>query len=118
MIEERRCLNCGSLLKGRSDKRFCHDQCRSRHNYDQKSQDNLNLIREINNSLKKNWDILKTLNINGETKISKRTMAIQGFNFDYFTSAYSIEGKEKYFYCYEMGYQVINDSEILLVEKG
>lgn len=117
MIEEKRWLRCNSLLKGRSDKKFCHDQCRSRHNYNQKDQDNLNIIREVNSSLKKNWSILKTLNVQGQTKVSKRSMAVQGFNFDYCTSAYSTEAKEIYFYCYEMGYQILNESEILLIEK-
>jgi len=118
MIEENRCLSCNSLLKGRSDKKFCHDQCRSRHNYNQKKLGNYDIIREVNNSLKKNWSILKGLNVNGETKVSKRTMIVQGFNFDYCTSAYGTEGKETYFYCYEMGYQVLNDAEILLFENG
>jgi len=117
MIEEKRCLRCNSPLKGRSDKKFCHDQCRSRHNYDQKDQDNSNIVREVNSSLKKNWSILKTLTLNGETKVSKRVMMVQGFNFDYFTSTYSTETKELYFYCYEMGYQIIDDSEIVLIEK-
>lgn len=118
MIQEKYCLSCKSVLRGRSDKKFCHDQCRSRHNYNQRKEDDLNLIREVNSSLKKNWDVLKALNVKGETKVSKRTMLVQGFNFDYCTSAYGTEGKGTYFYCYEMGYQVINDAEILLVENG
>lgn len=117
MIEEKRCLHCNSLLKGRSDKKFCHDQCRSRHNYDQRNQDNYDIFREVNSSLKKNWSILKALSVMGETKVSKRVIMAQGFNFDYCTSAYSTETKKIYFYCYEIGYQIIDDSEILLIEK-
>lgn len=118
MIQENRCLNCKNVVKGRSDKKFCHDQCRGRYNYNQRKLGELDVVRAINSSLKKNWDILKTLNVNGETKVSKRSMITQGFNFDYCTSAYGTKGKETYFYCYEMGYQMINDAEILLVENG
>ncbi len=117
MIKEKYCVTCNNILRGRSDKKFCHDQCRSRHNNDRKRQANINVIREVNSSLKKNWSILKTLNSQGQTKVSKRAMMVQGFNFDYCTSAYSTGEKEIYFYCYEIGYQVINDSEILLINK-
>ena len=32
MKEEKRCLECGDVIKGRADKKFCDDQCRSNYN--------------------------------------------------------------------------------------
>ncbi|MFA6947300.1 MAG: DUF2116 family Zn-ribbon domain-containing protein, partial [Pedobacter sp.] len=29
---ERECLDCGAALRGRTDKKFCDDQCRSNFN--------------------------------------------------------------------------------------
>ena len=31
-MQERKCLECGTVLKGRSDKKFCSDYCRNTYN--------------------------------------------------------------------------------------
>ena len=58
--ESRKCLVCGKPLKGRSDKKFCDDYCRSSYNNDLKSAAN-NYIRNVNNALGKNRRILESL---------------------------------------------------------
>ena len=117
MIEERLyCRACNDILRGRTDKRFCNDQCRSRYNYYQRNL-NANIVVNINKTLKKNRDILKNFSTAGKSKIAKQTLIDKGFNFDYLTSIYSINNREIYCYCYEMGYVVIDDAEVILIGK-
>jgi len=51
-MEERYCLECGEPLIGRSDKKFCDDQCRNAYN-NKLNRDHINLYRNINNKLRK-----------------------------------------------------------------
>ena len=57
---ERNCLECGRSLIGRSDKKFCSDDCRTNHNNKQNS-DQTNYIRRVNNILRKSRRILVQL---------------------------------------------------------
>lgn len=117
MVHGKLCLNCDKPLKGRSDKKFCDDQCRSSYNYIQNSLGNVNFVRRVNSALKKNRAILKAFNINGETKVLKRALIRVGFDFEYYTNFYETANSRRYYFCYEMGYLFINDIEILLIEE-
>jgi hypothetical protein len=52
MVAKRVCLECGTKLMGRVDKKFCHDGCRNAYN-NNINKDSKNLIRNINNRLRK-----------------------------------------------------------------
>jgi len=52
------CLECGDKIKGRSDKKFCNDACRSAH-HNKKNKVVSNPQKTINNLLSKNRRILK-----------------------------------------------------------
>lgn len=52
------CIDCGAPLNGRADKRFCDDYCRIHYNNKMKSGSN-NLVRNINNALKKTETFLQ-----------------------------------------------------------
>ena len=60
-MEEKKCLECTEPFRGRSDKKFCSDYCRNTYNNKVDPEDK-NLIRNINNRLRRNYNILKELN--------------------------------------------------------
>ena len=65
------CLECGEKIIGRSDKKFCNDACRNSYNNKQ-NKDSSNLMRNINNKLRKNFRILSEQNfIDNKAKTSK-----------------------------------------------
>lgn len=117
METQKLCLSCGEIIRGRSDKKFCDDNCRSNYNYTRNTSQDLDYIRNINNTLRRNRNILKKLNVNEKTKVWKTTLTARGFNFAYHTSIYETEKRSRYYFCYEMGYLFISDAEVLLVKK-
>jgi vacuolar-type H+-ATPase subunit B/Vma2 len=72
---QRSCPECGEKIVGRIDKKFCSDGCRNAYN-NRVNKDSKNLIRNINNRLRKNWRILEALNPDQKTKTT-RTKLIQ-----------------------------------------
>lgn len=110
------CMDCGALLKGRSDKRFCNDYCRS-HHYHQVNKDELLFLKEINKILKKNKIILERFYTQGISALHRSPMLAAGFNFNYFTHLKSGHGGRTCIYCYEYGYVKLNEDEFLLCKQ-
>ena len=54
------CLECGEKLIGRVDKKFCSDYCRNSY-HNKLNKDTKNLMRNINNILRKNYRILEDI---------------------------------------------------------
>ncbi|MGK6351823.1 hypothetical protein [Parapedobacter sp. DT-150] len=114
---EKRCLDCGALLLGRADKKFCDDACRSNYNNRRNSEEN-SYLRKVNNILKRNRKILETLNPDGKTKVKWKSLIHAGFNFDYITDMYETSKGTQYRFCYEYGYLLLDNDEVLLVKRG
>jgi len=110
------CIDCGAPLTGRSDKRFCDDYCRNHYNNKMKSGSN-NLIRNINNALKKNRNVLSSfLNEEDDTiKVSREKLLESGFLFKYGTHTYTNKKGNVYIYCYDYGYLKLDNDIILIV---
>lgn len=113
---ERLCLDCNQPVKGRSDKKFCDDQCRSNYNNRLKSVDST-YFKQVNTILKKNRQILEKLNTEGKTKTTKAKLLKAGFNFDFYTNHYRTQKGNTYYFCYEQGYISITDEDYLLVKR-
>ena len=113
---DRLCLDCDALLRGRTDKKFCDDQCRSNYNNKLKVQD-FGLIKKINQILAHNRKILKEENPNGKVKVKRDKLTKRGFDFDYHTHYYSTNTGNTYIFCYEFGYLPLENEELLLVKK-
>lgn len=116
--EKRNCLHCGKPIQGRVDKKFCDDSCRNTYN-NQQNADSINLIRNINHTLKKNRNILETLIPTGENlaKTTRERLVRAGFNFKFFTHSYQNKKGNLYHYCYDYGYLEL-EMEWFLVVKG
>jgi len=116
LAPKKKCRECGSLIIGRIDKRFCSDQCRNTFN-NRLNSDVTRYVRNINNTLRRNRRILMALNTEGRTKIPRDKLLAEGFDFSHLTSVYVGKDGLKYFYCYEQGYLPIEEDRFLLVVK-
>lgn len=113
---KKECLYCKEPFEGRSDKKFCSDNCRNAYNNELNSKSN-NYIRNVNRKLKKNRRILEELNPTGKTKVKKQQLLVKGFDFNYFTSIYVTQKKAEYRFCYEQGYLDLGGEWYALVIK-
>jgi len=107
------CAECGNPIVGRSDKKFCSDQCRYMFNNRQK-QDKEKEVLRINSILRKNRTVLKTLSPIGKTTVRKEVLASLNFNFRYFTNIYNTKNMV-YYFCYEYGYAYLPDDKALII---
>lgn len=110
------CLECGEKIIGRSDKKFCDDACRNAYN-NNLNKASKNLVRNINNKLKKNYRILESLNPSERNKIKRNSLLRKGFDFEYFTSIYTNKKGVIYYFVYDNGYFAIEDDFLILVKK-
>lgn len=113
---ERFCLDCELPLKGRSDQKFCNQHCRNNYNNGSKGKDQES-VKTINKILKKNRRILKSLNPEEKTMISKEDLLLKGFRFDYFTHLYKNKEGGVYYFCYEYGYLLLKKGDYLVVAE-
>lgn len=114
---ERLCLDCNALIRGRADKKFCDDQCRSNYNNRLKAISN-SFMKQVDQILKKNRAILKAKNPNGKIKIKREVLLRKGFDFNFHTHIYATQKGSTYVFCYEYGYLCLDHEEVLLVVKN
>ena len=110
------CLECHEKIVGREDKKFCSDGCRNAYN-NKMNKDHTNLMRNINNKLRKNYRILTELNPEGKTKTTKNKLISKGFDFDLMTSVYTTKTGNTYYFVYDQGYMAIENEGYVLVKK-
>lgn len=112
----RECIECKEPVRGRVDKKFCSDYCRNTYN-NRVNKDSKNLIRNINNRLRKNYKILSVLNSSGKTKVTRTKLYDKGFDFQFFTSIYKTKTGNTYFYVYDQGYLSLENDLFLLIKR-
>ena len=116
-MNKKECLECSEQFVGRSDKKFCSDYCRNNYN-NKTNKDNTNLIRNVNNRLRKNWRVLEELNPKEKCKVSKKKLDTKGFEFNYFTSIYTTKTGNVYYFCYDQGYLKLDGGFYALVKRS
>ena len=117
-IASKKCLTCGKIIKGRTDKKFCDDYCRNSYNNQLKAAKN-NLVRNINNALGKNRRILESFFKPKEDKVNttKEKLLEKGFQFKYMTHMLTTQKSHVYFFCYDIGYMLLDNDWYLLVKR-
>jgi len=110
------CLYCKKRVRGRIDKKFCDDSCRSSYN-NKLNRDNCSFVSSVNRILKRNRKILQHLNTKGKTKVKKEKLLATGFDFNYYTNTYTTKNGKQYHFCYDQGFIKISETEYTLVEK-
>lgn len=116
---EKGCLECGSSIKGRIDKKFCSDGCRSSY-HNKLNFSSLRSIRYIDNHLKKNRRILMDcLNEQNtvQMQIELRKVLKKGFVFEFHTHVERMPNGTEYQFCYEFGFAQLNEHEIHLIKQ-
>ena len=76
-----------------------------------------NLIRNINNRLRKNHKLLSELNSTGKTKVTRTKLLDGNFDFSFFTSIYTTKTGNTYYYIYDQGYLALENDFYLLIKK-
>ena len=117
MTAEPICENCGTTFKGRTDKRFCCDQCRNSFNNRIRREHEQRIVG-INRILRRNRSILRKFNPEGKTTIRKEYLEKLEFNFKYHTHTATTKLGNTYIYCYEYGYLLLEDGiKVLIVNE-
>lgn len=114
-MEYKNCLECQHKLVGRSDKKFCSDYCRNKHN-NKRYAKSFSEINHINKILKKNFIILKDIYEQKKHSVSLKELIVLGFNCSYFTSIEK-EKKYNYFFCYNYGFKLTED-QVWVIKKN
>lgn len=116
-MEKRACLECGTELRGRVDKKFCSDHCRNAYN-NKLNKDSKNLMRVINNRLRKNYRVLDSFKLNdGKTKTTKTRLLDKGFDFEYITNRYTTKKGSTYYFVYDLGYLPLDNDFYMIVKR-
>lgn len=110
-------MECGAEIKGRVDKKYCSDYCRNAYN-NQLNKDSKNLVRNINNRLRKNYRILDSFPLNeGKTRTTKTRLMDKGFDFDYITNLYTTKKGSTYYFVYDLGYLPLEHDYYMIVKR-
>jgi hypothetical protein len=112
------CLTCGKTVRGRIDKKYCDDYCRNNFNNQMKG-GSINLVRNINNALRRNLRILSDFLPDGEemAKTTRERLLQNGFHFNYITHTYTNKKGNVYYFCYDYGYLPLENNWYLLVRR-
>lgn len=102
-MDSRICLVCSKALLGRSDKKYCSDNCRFEASH-QRRKISLECITLINAQLLKNRNILKMLCPSGRTMVDRQLLIELGFQPATFTSLYVTSKNSTYYICYDFAF--------------
>ncbi len=117
--EEKKCRHCEAVLKGRADKKYCNDFCRSAHNNTRKSTVD-HFIRNTNNALIRNRRILESFlnGTSGTKKVARERLVHAGFQFKYLTHTHLNRKKRLLYFCYDFGYMPLENDHFLIVRRN
>jgi hypothetical protein len=114
------CLNCGEpITKGRSDKKFCDQECKNVYYNRIKIQEN-GEIKRVDLALKKNRRILKKLfDPRKMDKLVNRDALLKaGFDFDFHTHFVTTKFKGNQFvFCYDYGYREVEKHKFKVIKS-
>jgi hypothetical protein len=113
----RKCLECDNPVFGRLDKKFCSDACRNAYNNKIRSED-LSIIRNTNNLLKKNRLILAEICTGDKYKTTKSVLQKKGYLFQYMTHQRTTQNGSVYHFVYDYGLLELEQGYVLIVKDN
>lgn len=108
--QERRCLDCGKPLQGRTDQKYCSEYCRSSYHYNLSKEKKESLYLKIDKQLKKNRRLLMAYNKAGKATLRKSVLDDAGFNPKFFTHYWKNQKGQVYLFCYEYGFLSLEEN--------
>ena len=109
------CLECGDRIRyGRTDKKFCCDECRNRH-YNEQTKVGRAFRRKVLSQLMANYSLLDTLFRAGTTSMELIDAVTMGFVPGIVTS-YRRVGKHDEFCCFDIKY-IMTRTRIYSISK-
>ena len=75
-------------------------------------------MRNINNTLRRNYRILSELNTEGKSKTSRTKLLSKGFDFEFFTNQLQTKTGNIYYFVYNQGYLHLENDFYMLVKKN
>lgn len=111
---EKTCKECGDKFHGRSDAKFCSDQCRSSYNNKENGYQS-SFVRKVNAVLRRNRKILHHYNKAGKTEVPVGELARKGFDFSFYTASHTTDDNQNYRFCYDQGYLDVGGECVKLV---
>lgn len=112
------CLECNELIQGRADKKYCSDACRVAHHNQRRIIESRSL-RAVNLILSRNRNILLDCLDQSDTEVEllSHQLSIRGFDFAFCTHQTSDDEGKPINYCYDVGYQMLNTSRVLVTRR-
>lgn len=114
----KKCPVCNADVKGRKDKIYCSETCKSSHQYENRTK-NESFYLHVDRQLKINRKILKRYNHTGYTTLRKEVLLQQGFDPRFFTHYWKNQKGQVYLFCFDYGFLEIKregNKKYLLVE--
>lgn len=109
------CRACAKPLKGRTDKKFCNDVCRNNH-HNRTNAREINLRRNINNTLNRNRRILHDiLQQTNNQIVTQEHLATRGFSFLFYTHIQTLKNGHNVVWCYDHGYYTLPGNKLAIV---
>ena len=102
---ERHCIRCGQPLHGRSDKKFCCDDCRTDYHNELRRREEKGL-RATNRILACNWRILLAEIREGHCRTTVERLAERNFNFEVYTAYQRRFPGRRTYWCYNCSYRI------------
>lgn len=111
---KKRCFTCGEPVRGRSDKKFCSDFCRSTHHNRIYAQEERQL-RKVNGILRQNRRLLMAC-LDEQNSTTRQEMMIRGFKPEYCTGYIRQTNGRQRFLCYDLVYWFDPSDETISVQ--
>ena len=110
------CLECGDRIRyGRSDKKFCCDECRTRH-YNNMAKGSRGYRRKVMTRLTRNYRILEQILKSGESAMELTDLVSFGFSPDTVTGFHKNRFKSDEYWCFDIKYRM-TDSRVYSISK-
>lgn len=74
-------------------------------------------VRKLNQILNKNRKLLREETASGQSNVKRENLSKKGFDFDYHTHYHLSDAGKVYIFCYEYGYTLAGDDEVILMKK-
>jgi hypothetical protein len=107
------CCFCNQQIRGRIDKKFCDDGCRSSFHH-QIQADLFKHIKKTHYILRKNRRIIAELFEQNQQKLHKSVLVSEGFAFSYHTQIIENANGLVQYVCYDYAYSLFENNQIQL----